>query len=271
MAVSEAQGVFYFKLLPMALDNSPAFQWYPKDALSSIRLSMLTLEEEGAYRRALDYCWLHGSIPADPIKLIRLIGKGCTLEIAEAIIPMFEVLDGQLYHERLEQERSKQKAFREKQAENGKRGGRPKQNPSESQNKGLGYFGETQTEAKKSSSVSNLQSSNSIKGKDINKGFEAEICWPENFTEEHKKLWLEYEQTRESIPKPPYSPAARQLALNEFVYSASTDPKKYTDGLQASIRGAWVSPKWFAPKVEVGKQPEVKKSTYDRTWKGYGK
>jgi hypothetical protein len=100
---------------------------------------------------------------------------------------------------------------------------------------------------------------------------QSEICWPENFTEDHKKLWLEYEQTRESIPKPPYSPAARQLALNEFVYSASSDPKKYTDGLQASIRGAWVSPKWFAPKVEVGKQPEVKKSTYDRTWKGYGK
>lgn len=86
-----------------------------------------------------------------------------------------------------------------------------------------------------------------------------EICWPENFSDEHKQLWLDYEQTRESIPKPPYSPAARQLALNEFVYSASTDPKKYTQGLEASIRGAWVSPKWFAPAVGKYEQPSGQK------------
>ena len=168
---------------------SPAFQWYPKDALSSIRLSMLTLEEEGAYRRALDYCWLHGSIPADPKLLIRLIGKGCTLEIAEAIIPMFEVVDGKLYHERLEQERSKQKAFREKQAENGKRGGRPKLNPTESQEKGLGSFGETQTEAKESSSVSNLQSSNSIKEKDTKVSKKNNLVMPDDVEPE---VWQKY-------------------------------------------------------------------------------
>jgi uncharacterized protein YdaU (DUF1376 family) len=173
----------------MANDISPAFQWYPKDALSSIRLSMLTLEEEGAYRRALDYCWLHGSIPADPNKLIRLIGKGCTIEIAEAIIPMFEVLDGKLYHERLEQERSKQKAFREKQSDNGKRGGRPKLNPTESQEKGLGSFGETQTEAKESSSVSNLQSSNSIKEKETKVSKKNNLVMPDDIEPD---VWARY-------------------------------------------------------------------------------
>jgi hypothetical protein len=252
----------------MANDISPAFQWYPKDALSSIRLSMLTLEEEGAYRRALDFCWLHGSIPADPKLLIRLIGKGCTIEIAEAIIPMFEVFDGKLYHERLEQERSKQKAFREKQAENGKRGGRPKLNPTESQEKGLGYFGETQTEAKKSSPVSNLQSSNFIKEKEIDKE-KIEAQFPDNFTDDHKKLWFEYEQVRETIPKPPYSPAARQLAITEFVRSCTLDPKKYTEGLKASITGAWVTPKWFAPKIDKYTPEPQKKSSYDRKFKGY--
>jgi len=200
----------------MAVDKSPAFQWYPKDALSSIRLSMLSLAEEGAYRRALDFCWLHGSIPADPNLLIRLIGKGCTLKMAKAIIPMFEEQDGKLYHERLEQERTKQKTFRDKQAENGKRGGRPKK---ETQEKGLGYPNVTQVEAQKSSSVSNLQSSNSIKEKEIDKET-MDAQFPNNFTEEHKKLWFEYEQVRESIPKPPYSLAARQLAINEFVHSS---------------------------------------------------
>jgi len=173
----------------MALDNSPAFQWYPKDALSSIRLSMLSLEEEGAYRRALDFCWLHGSIPSDTTKLIRLIGKGCTLEVAEAIKPMFEEVDGQLFHERLEQERTKQKAFREKQAENGKRGGRPKINPTETQEKGLGSFGETQTKAKKSSSVSNLQSSISIKEKDTKVSNKNNLVMPDDIEPE---VWDKY-------------------------------------------------------------------------------
>ena len=123
----------------------------------------------------------------------------------------------------------------------------------------MGYFGETQTEAKESSSVSNLQSSNSIKEKEIDKE-KIEAQFPDNFTEEHKKLWFEYEETRESIPKPAYSPATRQLALNEFVASASCDPKKYTEGLKASIQGAWVSPKWFAPKQNKY-APEIQATT----------
>jgi hypothetical protein len=91
------------------------------------------------------------------------------------------------------------------------------------------------------------------KDKDIdkekeNKTAEINYQFPDNFTDDHKKLWFQYEQVRESIPKPPYSQATRQLAINEFVSSASCDPKKYTEGLKASIQGAWVSPKWFAPK-----------------------
>lgn len=107
---------------------------------------------------------------------------------------------------------------------------------------------------------------------DIDKEIEKEnlqVQFPNNFTDDHKKLWLQYEQVRESIPKPPYSQAARQLALNEFVHSASADPKKYTQGLQASITGAWVSPKWFPPKVDKFTPEQPTKSTYDRKFKGY--
>lgn len=99
--------------------------------------------------------------------------------------------------------------------------------------------------------------------------FASEVQFPDNFTDDHKKLWFEYEQVRESIPKPPYSPAARQLAITEFVRSASADPKKYTQGLKASITGAWVSPKWFAPKIDKYTPEPQQKSTYDRKFKGY--
>ena len=46
-------------------EKAPAFQWYPKDYLSDLNVVVMTLEEEGAYRRLMDYCWLHGSIPDD--------------------------------------------------------------------------------------------------------------------------------------------------------------------------------------------------------------
>ena len=107
-----------------------------------------------------------------------------------------------------------------------------------------------------------------LKDKEIDKE-KIEAQFPENFTDEHKKLWFEYEQVRESIPKPPYSPAARQLAITEFVRSASTDPKKYMQGLKASITGAWVTPKWFAPKIDKYTPEPQQKSSYDRKFKGY--
>jgi uncharacterized protein YdaU (DUF1376 family) len=45
--------------------KSPAYQWYPKDALSDGAMSALSNEAEGVYRRFLDYAWLEDGIPAD--------------------------------------------------------------------------------------------------------------------------------------------------------------------------------------------------------------
>ena len=105
--------------------KSPSYQWYPKDAISSARIAVMTLEQEGAYRRALDYCWLTGSLPADLDLLARIIGKGCTTETAMVVRSMFtrDSSDRRLLiHDRLDAERSKQKAWREKSAAGGRRG-----------------------------------------------------------------------------------------------------------------------------------------------------
>ena len=91
--------------------KSPAFQWYPKDILSSVRVAEMSLAEEGAYRRLIDFCWLNGSIPADPIRASRVVGKGCTREITEAVLPMFTPDPNdptRLIHDRLEEERRRQ-------------------------------------------------------------------------------------------------------------------------------------------------------------------
>lgn len=94
-------------------NKSPAFQWYPKDILSSVRVQMMSLAEEGAYRRLLDFCWINGWIPNDAKKIANIIGKGCSLEIAKNIIDMFTVDpddENKLIHDRLEDERAKQES-----------------------------------------------------------------------------------------------------------------------------------------------------------------
>ena len=101
--------------------KAPAFQFYAADYLASQRVTLLTLEEEGAYIRALLFCWQHGSIPADPEKLARLIGKGASTTLASTVATMFEERDGVLVHPRLEEEREKHAEWRRKSAEGGRR------------------------------------------------------------------------------------------------------------------------------------------------------
>lgn len=101
--------------------KSPAFQFYPTDYLGSQRVQMLTLEEEGAYVRLLCYCWQHGTIPDDADQLARLIGKGASTTVARVVQAMFQQGpdQGKLIHDRLEQERAKQAAWRAKSSAGG--------------------------------------------------------------------------------------------------------------------------------------------------------
>lgn len=93
------------------MNKSPAYQRYSKDYLSSVRVQMMSLAEEGAYNRLLEYCWLNGHIPADAAKVARLVGKGCTVEIAKVCLEMFQPDpndETRMIHDRLEAEREKQ-------------------------------------------------------------------------------------------------------------------------------------------------------------------
>ena len=65
--------------------KAPEFQFYPADWLSSQRVALRCLEEEGAYIRLLSFCWQHGSIPNDPEKMAWLIGKGASTTLATTL------------------------------------------------------------------------------------------------------------------------------------------------------------------------------------------
>jgi uncharacterized protein YdaU (DUF1376 family) len=101
--------------------KSPAFQFYAGDWLSSQRVALMSLEEEGAYIRLLAFCWQHGCIPNDPEQIARLIGKGASTTLATTLATMFEPGGDGLIHRRLEEEREKQKVWSEKSSAGGKK------------------------------------------------------------------------------------------------------------------------------------------------------
>jgi uncharacterized protein YdaU (DUF1376 family) len=123
--------------------KAPAFQFYPADWLSSQRVQMMTLEEEGAYIRLLCYCWNHGSIPADPAQIARLVGKSCSNETATTVQRMFNerstTVEGSfndsttLVHDRLELEKDKQAARRDQASEAGKKSAESRKKPTDVQ------------------------------------------------------------------------------------------------------------------------------------------
>jgi len=106
---------------------SPAFQFYPKEFLSSSKVMAMSLTERGAYITLLSVEWLDGSLPNSPGGLARILGLSeprFRKLWGGVLSACFIERDGRLVNARLEDERRKQIAFRQRQSENGKKGGR---------------------------------------------------------------------------------------------------------------------------------------------------
>jgi hypothetical protein len=58
----------------MSKEKSPSFQFYPRDWLSDSKLLILHPTQEGWYIRLICHCWMDGSIPADPVECLKLVG-----------------------------------------------------------------------------------------------------------------------------------------------------------------------------------------------------
>lgn len=89
-------------------EKLPYYKRFPKDYLSDENVALMTLEEEGAYNRLMDYCWLQGSIPDDVESLARLcrVSAEKMEELWPSIRPCFDEGEaGRLVHPRMEKER----------------------------------------------------------------------------------------------------------------------------------------------------------------------
>jgi len=116
-----------------AKGKSPAFQFYAAEWLADENVRLMTLEETGAYIDALAICWREGSIPACPEMLARLIGKGCSTDVATVVQRLFNIRYTderfsveRLKHKRLEIEREKQRVRSEQTSKAGKKSAQSK-------------------------------------------------------------------------------------------------------------------------------------------------
>jgi uncharacterized protein YdaU (DUF1376 family) len=113
-------------------ERAPAFSFYAKDFL--LGTMTLSLAQRGGYITLLAYQWDHGSIPNDAPARAQILSCSKREEAA-----LWAVLskkfpadpDGHYRNARLELERSKQADRRDALAENGKKGGRPPKNQTE--------------------------------------------------------------------------------------------------------------------------------------------
>jgi len=96
-------------------NKPPAFQFYPKDFLSDINVSVMSMEERGIYITLLSHCWLEGWLPNGSTKLQRICNYPSSWKKSWSNIKhCFYENGGKLYHKRLEEERLKQLEWKEK-------------------------------------------------------------------------------------------------------------------------------------------------------------
>ena len=74
--------------------TAPWYPWYVKDVLTSERVELLSLAEQGAYRRLLDKAWMEGSIPSDAKACAAVIGCKCPVKVAAKVLTMFVEMPG---------------------------------------------------------------------------------------------------------------------------------------------------------------------------------
>jgi len=140
------------------MNKPPAFQFYPKDFLSDVNVSVMNMEERGIYITLLSYCWLEGWLPIASTKLQRLCNNPLKWDESwENIKHCFYENGGKLYHKRLDEERKKQLEWKEKSRLGGLKSG-------ESRRKSKG--GSTKDEPRGNSSSSSSSSpTSSLKSK----------------------------------------------------------------------------------------------------------
>ena len=144
-------------------ERPPAFQFYPRDFLSSEGVRVMTATGRGAYITLLCVCWLEGSLPTDDEQLRRLsdVSESEWKDCRETVIARFVVRDGRLHNYRLDKERAKQRTFSKIQSDKGQKSAESRRNRGATPVQPNGNPGSTAVQPEGNSSVCILHSASS--------------------------------------------------------------------------------------------------------------
>ena len=103
--------------------KAPAFQFYASDFLSDLNVTTMTMSQRGIYITLIAHEWLEGKLPSDVSTLKILCGNPEDWDSDwDKVSTCFLERDGYIYNSRLEQERGKMNAYRERMSQAGKKG-----------------------------------------------------------------------------------------------------------------------------------------------------
>lgn len=129
--------------------RAPAFQFYPSDYLSDAKTRIMSFAQRGMYWDLYCHCWLQGGLPLDPMEIAGILGIKAAAKFVTQDWPMlsrcFRVTDQDHQHPRIELELAKQEAYRRRQSDNGRSGGRPRK-PAHNPEKPTALSGFVQTD-----------------------------------------------------------------------------------------------------------------------------
>lgn len=239
--------------------KDPAFPFYAQDFI--VGTMHMTFEEMGAFIKLLAYQWVNLGIPKNRLGFI--LGSGWET-VWLSISDKFIEKDGILYNKRIEEEREKRAAFKAKQAENGKKGGRPKKSQSTdyNSNKKSKTIGKnpTKTQKKPLENESEYENENEIV---IDNGKESmrekpKIVYPfdtESFREQWA-IWKDYRATEDGFKYKSFT--SEQAALGSLGKLSKYDEATAIAIMHQSMANGWKG--FFEENTTNGstKQPSAK-------------
>jgi len=158
------------------INKAPAFQFYAGDFLSDINVQLMTMAQRGIYITLLANEWIEGELPNNLVKLKVLCGNPVDFETDwEAIKHCFVVEDGKLVNNRLEKERGKMVAYRERMSDAGKKGAKTR------------WQGNGKAIARLSNKEEEREVEVKVKTKKQNKEKDFELEFKENFWKQYPK------------------------------------------------------------------------------------
>lgn len=229
----------------------------------------LSLAEHGAYRMLLDHYYAtEKALPQNPATVARICRATSRQEreAVESVLSQFFTLNNTGYsHKRVEQELENNRRLRERNLENGKRGGRPKQTQNKPSGLFLGSVSETQTEPYPT--TNNQQPTTTVllekepKGKTQAKLANSEACYQANAepipldlnTEEFRSAWEDWCNHRTAMA--PRKPWTRLAARNSLAECLREGVVRSVQAISKSIANGWQGITFDALQTPHGSKP----------------